>query len=91
MARRDVKRRDPSARKPAASMPIVNPNAAAIDVHTDNHVVCLPADRATRNVRNFGANSSDLFQIAAWLKHCGITTVAIESTGIYWIPLFEWI
>ena len=75
MARRNAKRRAPSARKPAASMPIVNPNAAAIDVHSDNHVVCVPADRDTKNVRTFGANSCDLLQIAAWLKHCGITTV----------------
>jgi transposase len=89
MARRQAKPRDPSARKPAGSLPIVNPNAAAIDVHSDNHVVCVPADRATPNVRTFGANSCDLLQIAAWLKECGITTVAIESTGIYWIPLFE--
>lgn len=70
-------------------MPIVHPDAAAIDVHSDNHVVCVPADRDTPNVRTFGANSCDLLQIAAWLKRCGITTVAMESTGIYWIPLFE--
>lgn len=89
MAQREVKPRILSAHKLAASMPIVNPNAAAVDVHSDNHVVCVPADRATKNVRTFGANSCDLLQIAAWLKHCGITTVAIESTGIYWIPLFE--
>ena len=89
MARRDVKPRAPSARKLAASMPIVNPNAAAIDVHSDNHVVGVPADRDTTNVRTFGANSCDRLQIAAWLKSCGITTVAIESTGISWIPLFE--
>ncbi|MGB2610765.1 MAG: hypothetical protein ACXWPK_11385 [Isosphaeraceae bacterium] len=62
MARRNAKRRAPSARKPAASMPIVNPNAAAIDVHSDNHVVCVPADRDTKNVRTFGANSCDQLQ-----------------------------
>jgi transposase len=90
MARRDGKLGPPpSTRKPAASMPIVHPDAAAIDVHSDNHVVCVPADRDTPNVRTFGANSCDLLQIADWLKRCGITTVAIESTGIYWIPLFE--
>ena len=44
MARRNAKRRAPSARKPAGLLPIVNPNAAAIDVHSDNHVVCVPAD-----------------------------------------------
>ena len=89
MARRNANRRVPSARRSAPSMPIVNPNAAAVDVHSDNHVVCVPADRDPQNVRTFGANSCDLLQIAAWLKRCGITTVAIESTGIYWIPLFE--
>ena len=56
MARRDPKSRPPLARKAVASMPIVNPNAAAIDVHSDNHVVCVPADRATPNVRTFGAH-----------------------------------
>ena len=45
--------------------------------------------RESPECRTFGANSCDLLQIAAWLKHCGITTFAIESTGIYWIPLFE--
>ena len=89
MARRHVKPRLLSAHKLAASMPIVNPDAAAIDVHSDNHVVCVPADRDTTNVRTFGANSCDLLQIAAWLKRCGITTVAIESTGISWLSLFE--
>src|SRR5262249_47959780 len=79
----------PSARKPAGSLPVVNPNAAGIDVHSDNHVVCVPADRATPNVRTFAANSCDLLAIAAWLKECGITTVAIQSTGIYWMALFE--
>jgi transposase len=70
-------------------MPIVSPDAAAIDVPSDNHVVCVPADRATPHVRTFAANPWDLLQIAAWLRQCGRTTVAIESTGIYWIPLFE--
>jgi transposase len=70
-------------------MPIVHPDAAAIDVHSDNHVVCVPADRGTPNVRTFGADSCDLLQLAEWLKRCRITTVAIESTGIYWVPLFE--
>ena len=65
MARRNAKPRDPSAQKPVASMPIVNPNAAAIDVHSDNHVVCVPADRDPQNVRTFGAISCDLLQIVS--------------------------
>jgi transposase len=76
---------------PASSAPlsVVNPDAAGIDVHSDMHMVCVPADRAVDPVRQFGANTADLQEIAAWLKKCGIKTVALESTGIYWIPLFE--
>src|SRR6516165_10254239 len=50
--------------------------APGIDVHCDMHMVCVPADR-------------DLEAIADWLQQCGVTTVAMESTGVYWIPLFE--
>ena len=67
----------------------INPDAAGIDVHSDMHMVCVPADRDAEPVRQFGANTADLQAIAAWLKACGITTVAMESTGVYWIPLFE--
>jgi transposase len=92
----------PAARPPRAqpaTMPVLNPNAAGIDVHSDMHMVCVPADRvspaeaeavgAPANVRRFGANSCDLTAIADWLAQCGVTTVAMESTGVYWIPLFE--
>jgi transposase len=69
-------------------------------VHSDMHMVCVPADRVPpqaegdsgglpANVRRFGANSCDLTAIAAWLAECGVTTVAMESTGVYWIPLYE--
>jgi transposase len=80
-------------------MTVLNENAAGIDVHSDMHMVCVPADRVTAtespgsnlpaNVRRFGANSCDLIAIAEWLRECGVTTVAMESTGVYWIPLFE--
>jgi transposase len=77
-----------------------NPNAAGIDVHTDMHMVCVPMQSVEPhaesevaempvNVREFGANSCDLIAIADWLSACGVTTVAMESTGVYWIPLFE--
>jgi transposase len=68
---------------------VVNPDAAGIDVHSDMHMVCVPADRDTNPVRQFGANTVDLQEIAAWLKKCRVTTVALEATGVYWIPLFE--
>jgi transposase len=81
------------------TLPVLNPNAAGIDVHSDMHMVCVPADRVSpagaeaasepANVRRFGANSCDLAAIADWLAECSITTVALESTGVYWVPLFE--
>ncbi len=67
----------------------VNLNAAGIDVGSDLHMVAVPEERDEVYVREFGAFTSDLHAIADWLKKCGVTTVAMESTGVYWIPLFE--
>jgi transposase len=76
---------------PASSAPlqVINSDAAGIDVHSDMHMVCVPADRAADPVRQFGANTADLQEIVTWLKTCRVRTVALESTGVYWIPLFE--
>jgi transposase len=73
----------------SAALSVVNPDAAGIDVHSDMHMVCVPADRDANPVRQFGANTADLQEIAAWLKKCRVKTIALESTGVYWIPLFE--
>lgn len=73
----------------SAPLNLVNPDAAGIDVHSNMHMVCVPADRDPNPVRQFGANTADLHQIVAWLKACRVKTVALESTGVYWIPLFE--
>jgi transposase len=72
-------------------MTAVHPDAAGIDVHSVLHVVCVPAGRDPDglDVRSFGANTADLVAIADWLGRCGVRTVALESTGVYWIPLFE--
>ena len=67
----------------------INLNAAGIDVGSDRHVVAVPAGRDEVSVREFGAFTTDLHALADWLTKCGITTVAMESTGVYWIPLFE--
>ena len=87
------KRRARSLSVPVPDSPvaltIVHPNAAGIDVHSDMHMVCVPADRDADPVRQFGANTADLQEIVTWLKKCGVKTVALESTGVYWIPLFE--
>ena len=67
---------------------IVNPNAAGIDIADTEMQVCVPADRDGDNNRRFGSFTRDLNEISEWLKACKIDTVAMEATGIYWIPLF---
>jgi len=67
----------------------VNPNAAGLDVGATFHVVAVPPDRAEESVRTFRSFTGDLHQLADWLKEVGITTVAMESTGVYWIPVYE--
>lgn len=67
----------------------INENAAGIDVHLDEHWVSVPEDRDKEPVRMFGTFTRDLHAIAEWLKACDVTTVAMESTGVYWIPLYE--
>ena len=67
----------------------VNLNAAGIDIGSDQHWVAVPEGRDKVSVRKFGAFTTDLLALADWLAQCGITTVAMEATGVYWIPLFE--
>src|SRR5258708_2050058 len=69
----------------------VHPNAAGVDVHSEFHFVAVPDDRDEQAVRRFGAFTEDLVRLADWLSACGITSVAMESTGVYWIPLFEFL
>src|SRR5262249_6522970 len=54
-----------------------------------SHFVCVPVGRDKENVREFESFTQDLYELADWLKQCKIKTVAMESTGVYWIPLFE--
>jgi transposase len=70
------------------SLKIVNPNAAGIDISSTEMQVCVPADRDGENNRRFGCFTKDLHEISSYLQVCGIDTVAMESTGIYWLPLF---
>lgn len=67
----------------------VHLNAAGIDIGSEEHWVAVPPDRAPQSVRKFGAFTVDLQAIAEWLTQCGIENVVMESTGVYWIPLFE--
>ena len=67
---------------------IVNPNAAGIDVSSTEMQVCVPEDRDGDNNRRFGSFTEDLHLISSWLKACKIDTVAMESTGVYWVQLY---
>jgi transposase len=71
------------------SVKLINPNAAGIDIGSEYHYVAVPRDRDDKPVRRFACFTSDLHCMANWLKECKITTVAMESTGVYWIPMFQ--
>jgi transposase len=83
-----------------ADLTITHRHAAGIDVHSREHFVAVAAEdvpagfvnpdgQLPAGVRKFGANTGDLEALAAWLKDCGVRTVAMESTGVYWIPLYD--
>lgn len=66
---------------------VLNPNAAGVDVGSAIHYVAIPDGRAVRAVESFGCVTSELEWMAEWLQKAGIETVAMESTGVYWIPV----
>ena len=76
-----------SSAKPAG-LSQLNLNAAGIDVGATSHFVAVPANHAEQPVREFAAFTADLYRLADWLTECGVQTVVMESTGVYWIPLF---
>jgi transposase len=67
---------------------LLNPNAAGIDVASEVHYVAVPQDRCEQPVRSFGSFTDNIHDMAKWLIECNIDTVAMESTGIYWIQLY---
>src|ERR1035438_3027927 len=69
--------------------PILEPNAAGIDIGAREIFVAVPPDRDEHPVRVFSTFTEDLEKMAQWLVSCGVTTVAMESTGVYWIPLYD--
>ena len=66
---------------------IVNPAAAGVDIGSQIHYVAIPDGKDGRLVRSFGCVTADLVRMAEWLQEAGIRTVAMESTGVYWIPV----
>jgi transposase len=69
--------------------PLINPHAAGVDIGSREHWACVPAGADPQPVRKFGTFTADLEAMAQWFKDCGITTVAMEATGVYWIAAFQ--
>jgi transposase len=68
---------------------VVHPHAAGIDVGNSAHYVAVRPDRDSQPVRRFECFTADLHRLAEWLHSCGVKTVALQSTGVYWIPLYD--
>jgi transposase len=68
---------------------VVHPDAAGIDIGNESHYVAVPPTRDSESVRRFGCTTAELKEMADWLKQCGIWTVAMQSTGVYWIAVYD--
>jgi transposase len=71
------------------SLEVVHPDAAGIDIGNQSHYVAVPPDRDSQPVRHFGCTTAELRDMADWLNQCGICTVAMQSTGVYWIAVYD--
>jgi hypothetical protein len=71
------------------SLEVVHPDAAGIDIGNEFHYVAVPPPRDSQPVRRFGCTTAELKAMAHWLKQCQIRTVAMQSTGVYWIAVYE--
>jgi transposase len=89
MNRCDRKQWQQRLRTDDPGLQIVHPDAAGIDVGNQSHFVSVPADRDQQPVREFGSWTADLRKMADWLHACGIRTVVMQSTGVYWIAVYE--
>jgi len=87
MSRAKKQKRQRSQAK--SELPVLNPNAAGIDIGATEIYVAVRPDCDSEPVRSFPTFTEDLHRLADWLKACGVETVAMEATGVYWIPLFQ--
>jgi len=78
-----------AGKRKAATLEVVHPDCAGIDIGKKAHYAAVDPERFDEPVRNFGTFTGDLEAMAAWLRSCGVRTVAMEATGVYWIPPFE--
>src|SRR5687767_1414852 len=81
--------RCPRQRRSPSLLKRINPNAAGVDCGSADHYVAVPVDRDEVSVRSFKTFTADLHRLAEWLIRCRVTTVAMEATGVYWLPLYE--
>src|ERR1700733_8461544 len=84
--RREMQRKIQS---PDLNLEVVHPNAAGIDIGNEVHYVAVPPNRSSEAVRRFGCTTAELRAMADGLKQCGIQPVAMQSTGVYWTPVFD--
>ena len=75
----------------SSKMTKINPDVAGMDLGSAEHWVCVPSDRAQENVRRFGVYTEDFRKLSDFLRASRISSVAMESTGVYWIPLYEFL
>ena len=73
----------------ALSLTVIHPDAAGIDIGNESHYVAVPPSRDSQPVRRFGCTTAELKAMAAWLKQCSIHTVAMQSTSVYWIAVYD--
>jgi len=83
------KKKIPSVSKTPPSLPVLHPHAAGIDIGAREIYVAVPPGGDPQPVRAFATFTEDLHALRDWLQACGVTSVAMESTGVYWIPLFQ--
>jgi hypothetical protein len=89
MSKRNKKAKSQSFKVPNLPQQLqhINLNAAGVDIGSERHMVAVPAGRDPVSVREFGSFTADLQDLVTWLKQCGVTTVAMESTGVYLDPV----
>jgi transposase len=71
------------------SLEVIHPDAAGIDIGNESHYVAVPPSRDSQSVQRFGCTTAELKAMAAWLKQCSIHTVAMQSTSVYWIAVYD--
>jgi len=71
------------------SLEVLHPDAAGIDIGNESHYVAVPASRDSQPIRQFGCTTAELKAMAAWLKRCAIRSVAMQSTGVYWVAVYD--